>query len=59
VLEKLIRMEEIAYTPISYTNNEIIMKYLNYLIKYSKARLDKPWKILLLDGHESHHYKPF
>jgi hypothetical protein len=29
------------------------------LIKYSKAGSDKPWKILLLDGHESHHYKPF
>jgi hypothetical protein len=59
VLEKLIRTEEIAYTPIGYTNNEIVMKYLNHLIKHSKAGPDKPWKILLLDGHESYHYKPF
>ena len=59
VSEKLIGTEHIACTPIGYTNNEIVMRYLNYLIKYSKAGPDKPWKILLLNGHESHHYKPF
>jgi hypothetical protein len=59
VLENLIRTEHIEYTPTGYTNNDVAMKYLNYLIKYSRARLDKPWKILLLDGHESHVYKLF
>jgi len=59
ILEKLIGTEHIACTPTGYTNNEIIMQYLNHLIKHSKARLNKPWKILLLNGHESHHYKPF
>lgn len=59
ISEKLIGTEHIACTPTGYTNNEIVMQYLNHLIKHSKAGLNKPWKILLLDGHESHHYKPF
>jgi hypothetical protein len=59
VLENLIRIEYIKYTPTGYINNNVAMKYLDYLIKYSRARPDKPWKILLLDSHESHVYKPF
>ena len=59
ISEKLIGTEHIACTPTGYTNNEIVMQYLDHLIKHSKAGLNKPWKILLLDGHKSHHYKPF
>jgi len=39
--KKLIRKERIAATLISYTNNEIAMQYIDYLIKYSHARPDK------------------
>jgi hypothetical protein len=42
ILEKLIGSEQIAYTLTSYTNNKIIMQYLNHLIKHSKASLEKP-----------------
>jgi hypothetical protein len=59
VSEELVSSKHITCTLIGYTNNEVIMQYLDHLIKYSKARLEKPWKILLLDGHESHRYKPF
>ena len=59
VSENLVGTEHIEYTPTGYTNNDVAMKYLDYLIKYSKASPNKPWKILLLDGHESHVYKPF
>jgi hypothetical protein len=59
VLENLIRTEHIEYMPTGYINNDIAIKYLDYLIKYLRARPDKPWKILLLDSHESHIYKPF
>jgi hypothetical protein len=59
VSENLIGTEYIKYIPTGYTNNNIAIKYLDYLIKYSRARPGKPWKILLLDGHESHVYKPF
>jgi hypothetical protein len=59
VSENLVSTEHIKYTPTGYTNNDIAMKYLNYLIKYSKASPNKPWKILLLNRHESHVYKPF
>jgi len=41
VLEELVGFEYITCTLISYTNNEVIMQYLNHLIKYSKARLEK------------------
>ena len=57
--EKLIGLEHIACTLTGYTNNEIVIQYLDHLIKHSKARQNKPWKILLLDSHKSHHYKPF
>jgi hypothetical protein len=59
VLENLIRTEYIEYMPTGYTNNDVAMKYLDHLIKYLRAGLDKPWKILLLDSHELHVYKPF
>jgi hypothetical protein len=42
VSENLIRTEHIKYIPTGYTNNDIAMKYLDYLIKYSRARPDKP-----------------
>jgi hypothetical protein len=59
VLENLIGTEYIKYMPTGYINNNIAIKYLDYLIKYSRAGPDKPWKILLLDSHESHVYKLF
>jgi hypothetical protein len=59
VLENLIRTEHIECTPTGYINNDVAMKYLDYLIKYSRARPENPWKILLLDSHELHVYKPF
>jgi hypothetical protein len=42
ISEKLIRKERIAATLTSYTNNEIAMQYMDYLIKYSRARLNNP-----------------
>lgn len=59
VSENLIRTEYIKYIPTRYINNDVAMKYLDYLIKYLRAGLDKPWKILLLDSHESYVYKLF
>ena len=59
VSENLIGTEHIECTPTGYTNNDVVMKYLDHLIQYSRAGPNKPWKMLLLDGHESHVYKPF
>jgi hypothetical protein len=42
ISEKLIRTEHIACTLTGYTNNEIVMQYLDYLIKHSKAKPNKP-----------------
>jgi hypothetical protein len=39
---KILKREEmITYTLISYINNNKIIKYLNHLIKYTKAKLNK------------------
>jgi hypothetical protein len=46
--------EAIVSTPTSYTNNEIALQYLDHLILHTRVGLEKPWKILLLDGHKSH-----
>ena len=59
VSENLVSMEYIEYTSTGYINNNIAIKYLDYLIKYLKASPNKPWKILLLNGYESYIYKPF
>jgi hypothetical protein len=42
ILEKLIRTEYIVCTSTGYTNNNIVIQYLDYLIKHSKAKLNKP-----------------
>ncbi|KAF5202127.1 Transposase protein, partial [Thalictrum thalictroides] len=51
--------ESICCTPTGYINNEKIMEYADHLIKHTRAGPKKPWKILLLDSHESHCYEPF
>jgi hypothetical protein len=35
------------------------MRYANHLIKYSHVGSEKPWKLLLLDSHESHKFMSF
>jgi hypothetical protein len=59
ISEELVGNERLACTPTGYTNNQIVMEYLDHLIEHSHAGPDKPWKLLLLDGHESHRYDPF
>ena len=59
VSDNLKGTERITCSPTGYTNNEIVMEYLDHLIEYTRAGPTKPWKLLLLDGHESHHYEPF
>jgi hypothetical protein len=39
---------------MGYTNNQIALEYLDYLILHTKASSIKGWKILLLDGYKSH-----
>lgn len=51
--------ERIECTPTGYTNNEIALLYLDYLIEHTKAAKNKAWKILLLDGHESYYTDEF
>ncbi|RKF76592.1 putative sda1 domain protein, partial [Golovinomyces cichoracearum] len=59
IASELVGDEGIDCSPTGYINNDIIMKYADHLIKYSHAGRNKPWKLLLLDGHESHRYDPF
>jgi hypothetical protein len=51
--------EYITSTPTGYTNNLVVMEYLDHLILHAKAGPNEPWKVLLLDGHESHRHLPF
>jgi hypothetical protein len=59
IRDELVGKEMVACSPIGYTNNEIALQYLDHLIKHIRAGLTKPWKILLLDGHESHYTNEF
>ena len=59
VILELIRKERIATTLTRYTNNEVALLYLDYLIHHVRTSPNKPWKILLLDSHESHKTNEF
>ena len=59
ITAELVGTERLACSPTGYTNNEIAMEYLDHLIQYSRAGPEKPWKLLLLDGHESHRTEQF
>jgi DDE superfamily endonuclease len=37
-----------------YTNSELALIYLDYLILYTGAAANKPPKVLLMDRHRSH-----
>jgi hypothetical protein len=54
VVQELIGEERIRPTTIGYTNNKVTLKYLDHLILHLQAGLEKPWKILFIDSHESH-----
>jgi hypothetical protein len=54
IILELIGKKRIATTPTRYTNNEVALLYLNYLIYYIRTSPNKPWKILLLNSHKSH-----
>ena len=54
VAQELVGEERIRPTTTGYTNNEVALEYLDHLILHLRAGLSKPWKILLLDSHESH-----
>jgi hypothetical protein len=52
VIQELIGKERIRPTITGYTNNKVILEYLDHLILYLRVGLEKPWKILLMDSHE-------
>ncbi|CZS92474.1 uncharacterized protein RAG0_03054 [Rhynchosporium agropyri] len=47
--------EMIICTLTGYINNDKIIEYADHLIKHSRARPNKLWKLLLLDSYESHY----
>ena len=49
---ELTRTEYIIYSNTGYTNNKIVIEYLNYFIKYSYSGPTKKQRVLLLDRHE-------
>lgn len=51
--------EVITTSPTGYTNNKVIMDYLDHLILHTRASPTKPWKLLLLDSHITHEYSDF
>jgi DDE superfamily endonuclease len=51
--------ETITNSPTSYTNNTVIMQYLDHLLIHTGSGPTKPWKMLLLDGHITYEYPEF
>src|SRR5436305_6452936 len=51
--------EVITNSPTGYTNNDIIMQYLDHLIEQTGAGSSKLWKMLLCDGYITHEYPEF
>ena len=59
VTDNLLRAEVIALSQTRYTNEKIALAWLDHFIKHVDARLDKHWRMLLLDGHITHHKADF
>lgn len=57
--DNLTEDESITTSPTGYTNDKVVMDYLDHLIEHTRASAIKPWKLLLLDGHITHEYSDF
>ena len=51
--------EVIAQSATGYTNEAIAISWLQHFITFINAGPDKPWKLLLLDGHITHENPDF
>ena len=59
IAPQLSEHDYITCSDTGYTNNDIIMEYLDWFIEITGQGPEKPWKMLLLDGHSTHEYEPF
>jgi len=57
--DNLTGAEVITVSPTGYTNENIALAWLNHFIKHIRAGPDKHWRLLLLDGHNSHRQDDF
>lgn len=51
--------EAITTSPTGYTNDKVVMDYLDHLILHTKASPTKHWILFFLDGHLTHEYPDF
>jgi hypothetical protein len=53
------RGEKVLLSESGFTNDELIMAYLDHFIQYSKAGPTKAWKLLLCDSGGGHRTPQF
>jgi hypothetical protein len=53
-LDKLEKGTRVVLSDSRYTNKDICLILLDYIIEHTNAGLDKPPKVLLMDQHGSH-----
>lgn len=49
----------ITTSPTGYTNDKVVMDYLDHLILNTKASASKHWILFFMDGHLTHEYPDF
>ena len=59
VSDNLLGADVIAVSQTGYTNEKIALAWLDHFIKHVDAGPDKHWRMLLLDGHITHHKADF
>jgi len=59
VQDNLTGVEVIAVSQTGYTNESIAVSWLDHFIKHVDAGPEADWRILLLDGHTTHHKDDF
>jgi len=59
VYDNLSGAEMIAISQTGYTNERIALRWLDHFIKHVAAGPEAYWRILLLDGHLTHHRDDF
>jgi hypothetical protein len=49
----------LSITPSGYSNDQLALDWLKHFNKHTKDRVTGVWRLLIIDGHGSHHTRPF
>ena len=49
----------VTTSPTGYISSQAMLEYLKHFVKFSDSGPNKPWTMLLMDGHKCHYHEEF